>query len=376
VSDSASELPTFGRFRATSELGVGAMGTVYRAHDDVLGRAVAIKTLHSHSDTAIRERFLREARAIGTIHHPHILAVHDAGTEGNTPYLVMELCAGGSLRERIEVAPLAVDAVRQIGIQIAGALAAAHAANVLHRDVKPANILCTETGAWKLADFGIARLPDSKLTITGQFLGSPSYAAPESLRAGVFTPASDVYALGATLYEALTGSPPHGRHDLESLIRKLEQDPTPLRDKVKVGDAIDAAIMRSLAKDPAQRPTAAQLAELLATDHVPARRAWPRTRTFVIGAIALAIVLAIVLHGHDTPPPASVDGTPPVEHADDPNRPQVLDQNGNPVDDETAKRVLDQLDREDHDRPEDRDHDPPHGPGHKKHKDHPRPGDE
>ena len=335
------------------------MGTVYRAHDELLGRAVAIKTLHPRSDSAIRERFLREARAIGAIHHPHILAVHDAGTEGETPYLVIELCSGGSLGDHLETAPLSIEAVRQLGIQIAGALAAAHAANILHRDVKPANILCTESGAWKLADFGIARLPDSTLTMTGQFLGSPSYAAPESLRAGEFTPASDVYGLGATLYEASCGAPPHGQHDLASLIRKLDHDPIPLRAKVSVGEAIDAAIMRALARDPAQRPSALELAHLLATDRAPvaapgslpvaapagARLAWSRGRSFAVGAIALAILLAVAIVGRGTPSPGPSNG------ADPSTEPARSDPAG------------------------DRDEPPVEAGGHKRHKDHGDHGD-
>ncbi|CAN5477335.1 hypothetical protein BH11MYX1_BH11MYX1_28050 [soil metagenome] len=266
---------------------------------------------------------------------------------------MIELCSGGSLRDRIEAAPLSVEAVRQLGIQIAGALEAAHAASVLHRDIKPANLLCTETGTWKLADFGIARLPDSKLTITGQFLGSPSYAAPESLRAGEFTPASDVYGLGATLYEALTGAPPHGEHDLASLIRKLDHDPIPLRDKVTVGDAIEAAIMGALAKDPARRPTAAQLAHLLATDQAPvvARPTPPRSRRLllgVIGALALAILLAVAIAGRGTSPSAASVDMPATD--------------GTPVQAESSERVLDPLEPDDQASP--------HGHGHKKHKDH------
>ncbi|HEY5944668.1 MAG TPA: serine/threonine-protein kinase, partial [Kofleriaceae bacterium] len=224
-----ADLPRFGRFRALAELGTGAMGTVYRAQDEVLGRAVAIKALHSR-DKGTRERFLREARAIGAVLHPNILAVYDAGTDDQQPYLVMELAVGGSLRERINAGPLPIETVREIGIQIARALAAAHAANILHRDVKPANILAAGD-VWKLADFGIARLPDSTLTVEGQFLGSPSYAAPESLRAGEFSAASDVYGLGATLYEALAGGPPHGDHDMAALLRKLEAPPPPLRER-------------------------------------------------------------------------------------------------------------------------------------------------
>jgi len=371
------DLPRLGRFQAVAELGAGAMGTVYRAQDDVLGRAVAIKMLHAGNELELRERFLREARAIGAVHHPHILAIYDAGTEGETPYLVVELASGGSLRDAIKAGPLSVDTVRHVGIQIARALGAAHAANILHRDVKPANILCTQDRVWKLADFGIARLPDSTLTITGQFLGSPSYAAPESLCAGEFSPASDVYGLGATLYEALTGAPPHGDHDIQSLVRKLEQDPPPLRGRVAVPGALGDAIMASLARDPEQRPSADQLAHLLASSSEPASRAVAppavrsRTRKLAIAGVVAAALLITLLatrgRSHptpqvsplDPPPPSTGSGTvqadepaapnAPEDPTADPTRPTVVDQYGNPVDEETARRVLDQIERDSQD---------------------------
>lgn len=392
-ADRAAELPRFGRFRALAELGSGAMGTVYRAHDDVLGRPVAIKALHAH-DSGTRERFLREARAIGAVLHPNILAVYDAGTEHETPYLVMELAAGGSLRERIRAGALPIDVVRGIGIQIARALAAAHAANILHRDVKPANILAAGD-VWKLADFGIARLPDSTLTIEGQFLGSPSYAAPEALRAGQFSPASDIYSLGATLYEALAGVPPHGDHDMTSVVRKLEHDAPPLHTRRPVPAALDAALMATLARDPAKRPTADELARLLAAsaDERPVPRP-PSRRTKAIALVlaAVAIVLVAIAMSRDkrdavpsaantldpraqfAKPPAKSPAKPkprdrrgadgdardsrdprailPPAAPDppgpplDPFQPQIVDQYGNPVDDETARKILEQMERD------------------------------
>ncbi|HEY5951826.1 MAG TPA: serine/threonine-protein kinase, partial [Kofleriaceae bacterium] len=329
------DLPRFGRFRAAAELGAGAMGTVFRARDEALGRDVAIKALSAGGDAGIRERFLREARAIGAVHHANILAIYDASTEGDTPYIVMELATGGSLWDVLKSGPIHVETVRQVGIQIARALAAAHAANILHRDVKPANILATSPGTWKLADFGIARLPDSTLTVTGQFLGSPSYAAPESLQKGEFSPASDVYALGVTLYEALAGTPPHGDNGMQSLMRKLEEDPPPLHTRVSVPGPLGASIMAAVARDPARRPTAEQLANMLCAveqvpviEHVsatslgvapfalppaaapvtlPAAPAgatgWSRTQKLVVAAIvALALVL-IVWRVRDRPNP-------------------------------------------------------------------------
>jgi hypothetical protein len=381
-----SDMPRFGRFQADARLGAGAMGTVYQAYDDVLGRAVAIKTLHAGNQPGLRERFLREARAIGAVHHPNILGVHDAGTEGETPYLIMELAPGGSLRDRIKAGPLPVDTVRQIGIQISRALVAAHAASILHRDVKPANILCTQDGAWKLADFGIARLPDSSLTITGQFLGSPSYAAPEALRAGQFSPASDVYGLGATLYEALTGSPPYGQHDMQSLVRKLEQEPPPLRNWAAIPGPLGDAIMSTLVRDPGKRPSADRLAHLLASsvavDDAPPTTAWSRRRMLAVAGVFAAALLIIVLATRGrTPgaanlaPPPAPTGTglaAPAGESSDPSpdlnaipgeaQPMVVDEDGNPVDEDTARRVLEQIEREYRDEPRGR------GRGRHKHK--------
>jgi serine/threonine-protein kinase len=314
------DLPRFGRYRALAPLGAGGMGTVYRAEDEALGRPVAIKVLHAHGDPGARERFLREARAFGAVPHSNILAIYDAGTSGETPYLVMELAPGGSLRDRLKAGPLEIESVRRLGIQIARALAAAHAAGILHRDIKPGNILAVESERWKLADFGIARLPDSQLTVVGQFLGSPSYAAPESLRAGEFSPASDVYGLGATLYEAIAGAPPHGDHDMSSLLRKLDSPPPPLSERRAVPPSLEAAIMAAVALDPAQRPSAEELANRLAAIEdtlmgaalaapidVPGAAPVSRSRRrLIIGALIGAAVLALaILAGDGSSPTAS-----------------------------------------------------------------------
>ncbi|MEJ7602342.1 MAG: serine/threonine-protein kinase [Kofleriaceae bacterium] len=323
------DLPRFGRFRATGELGAGAMGTVYRAKDDILGREVAIKTLHAHrSDSQLRERFFHEARAVGLVTHPNIVGIYDMGTEDGAPYLVMELATGGSLKDHLGRGRLSIEVVRGLGIQIAQALAAAHAQDILHRDIKPANILVTGDGTWKLADFGIARVPDSSLTMTGQFLGSPAYAAPESLTRGEFSAASDVYNLGATLYEALAGDTPYGHADLESLFRKVKQDPPELRHRVALPDALGAAIMATLARDPALRPSAAELARrlaevtqpaaIVALPDVPGRIRWKPLAIGGLVAFALIVLIAATQGGGSpaigarvAPPPASLSDPAP-----------------------------------------------------------------
>ncbi|MFD1148199.1 serine/threonine-protein kinase [Saccharothrix hoggarensis] len=194
-------------------LGQGGFATVYRARQVQLNRDVAVKidnrVLQTERD---RRRFLREAHAAARLSgHPHVVSVHDAAfTPQGTPYLVMELCAGGSLADVVRRdGPLPAERVRQLGVQLADALAAAHAEGVLHRDIKPGNILLDRYGTAKLADFGLAALLDSEgsSTVTRDAL-SPSYAPPEAFAMAAPTPTADVYALAATLYDLLAGKPP------------------------------------------------------------------------------------------------------------------------------------------------------------------------
>ncbi|MBA3540288.1 MAG: serine/threonine protein kinase, partial [Deltaproteobacteria bacterium] len=221
---------SFGRYRVTSTLGAGAMGEVYLAVDDVLGREVAIKTLRSGATGVaarfLDERFRQEARAIAALAHPAVVQVFDLDPGADPPYLVMERVAGPSLKERFAEGPFPADTVRALGIQIANALAAAHAAGIVHRDVKPANILIAGPSSWKLADFGVAHVPDSSLTITGQFVGSPAYASPEALVRGQSTAAGDVFGLGAVLYQAIAGTWPR----LDATTSGLLAPIPPLRD--------------------------------------------------------------------------------------------------------------------------------------------------
>jgi serine/threonine-protein kinase len=257
-----------GAFEVVAPLGAGGMGTVYRAFDERLRREVAIKTiLLARTGHESVERFFHEARAVGTLAHPNIIGVFDMELAGDQPYLVLELAARGSLKQRMERGDVDAATVRSVGIQIALALEAAHARGILHRDVKPANILETDPGTFKLADFGIAKLPDSTLTMTGMFLGSPAYAAPESIGAGQFSPASDVYSLAATLHELLSGEPPYGRGaGLATIISKAVHDgPPSLAQHPGVPADLAVAIHAALATEPAARPTASAFAHALAT---------------------------------------------------------------------------------------------------------------
>jgi serine/threonine protein kinase len=241
------------------------MGEVHLAVDEVLGREVAVKTLKSGaSGLAARlldERFRQEARAIASLAHPGVVQVFDIDVNADPPYLVMERVTGPSLKERLVEKPLSDREIRALGIQIANALAAAHAAGVVHRDVKPANILAAGEGTWKLADFGVAHVPDSSLTMTGQFVGSPAYAPPEALLRGQLGPAGDIYGLGATLYQAIAGRWPRSESNTGALLAPVP----PLRELAphvspQVADVID----RAVAMEPDARPSASDFATALA----------------------------------------------------------------------------------------------------------------
>jgi len=195
------------RFEQIGVIGRGGMGRVIRVLDRSLNREVAVKLIHLQQlgNTQARQRFLREARAAGTLHHPNIVTVHDVAAGGE--YLVMELVHGESLASRLRrERRLAADEVRRIGAALLDALAVAHAAGIIHRDVKPANILIDENDTVKLTDFGVASFGDSELTSTGQLIGTPAYMAPEQLRARRVDQRADIYGAGATLFEVATGT--------------------------------------------------------------------------------------------------------------------------------------------------------------------------
>ena len=255
----------FGRYRVTGTLGTGAMGDVHLAVDEVLGREVAVKTLKgSASGLAARlldERFRQEARAIASLSHPGVVQVFDIDVNADPPYLVMERVTGPSLKERLADRPLSDRELRALGIQIANALAAAHAAGIVHRDVKPANILCAGEGTWKLADFGVAHVPDSALTMTGQFVGSPAYAPPEALLRGQLGPEGDIYGLGATLYQAIAGRWPRSDSTSGALFAPV---PPLAQLAPSVSPQVAEIIDRAVSIEPDTRPSASQLAAALA----------------------------------------------------------------------------------------------------------------
>jgi eukaryotic-like serine/threonine-protein kinase len=244
-----------GRYVLGRQLGAGGMGVVRTAHDEVLHREVAVKLLADNlaADPEARERFLREARAAARIHDPHVVTVYDVGDEAGRPYLVMELVDGPSFADVLATeAKLDPDEVVGVAAQALAGIARAHDADLLHRDVKPGNLLRHPDGTVKVTDFGVAEAADTPgLTRTGFVIGTRSYLAPERRRGRPADRRTDLYALGATLVELLTGRPP------------VEDEPVELSDDVPLGLArlVDAL----LAEDPDRRPATAEDAlEILA----------------------------------------------------------------------------------------------------------------
>lgn len=242
-------------FADAEEIGRGGFGIVYRCTQAALDRVVAVKVLITELDEH-RERFLREQRAMGRLTgHPNIVGVLQVGqTTGGYPYLVMQYHRQGSLEARISrLGLLPVEEVLRIGVKIAGALESAHRLDILHRDVKPANILLTDYGQPALSDFGIAHITGGFTTAAGTFTGSPAFTAPEILSGEPPSQASDTYSLGATLFAALTGHAAYERKSGEQMVAqflRIATEPVPdLRD-IGIPEAVSAVIEKAMARDP------------------------------------------------------------------------------------------------------------------------------
>ncbi|GII29776.1 serine/threonine-protein kinase [Planotetraspora mira] len=268
-----------GRYELITPIGRGTMGTVWRAFDRSLARVVAVKQirqdpgLNRAQREELRERMIREGRIAARVRHPSVATIHDAIEVNGSPWIVMELVDGRSLEQVIdEEGPLPPRLVAQIGYDLLGALRAAHAQNILHRDVKPGNVLLTDAGRVVLTDFGIAKAPgDSPLTRTGMVIGSPGYTAPERARGDYTGPESDMWSLGATLYFAVEGRPAYERgtvqETLAALMTETADPPTqagPLRPvlegllnkdhTLRLSPDRAAAMLRTVADTPSGRP--------------------------------------------------------------------------------------------------------------------------
>ncbi|MTE13095.1 protein kinase [Nocardia sp. CT2-14] len=264
----AEELSAVG-FDDAEEVGRGGFGVVYRCTQPALGRTVAVKILTAELDAENRARFFREQRAMGRLTgHPNIVPVLQAGTTASgRPFLVMPYYPSGSLDTRIrEQGPLPLETVLWIGVKIAGALESAHRSGIVHRDVKPGNILLTDYGEPALTDFGIARIAGGFETATGTLTGSPAFTAPEVLEGEIPTSVADVYGLGATLFCALTGHAAFERRSGENVVTqflRITAQPVPdLRDSGIAAD-VAAVVAMAMGRDPRERPSASALGEAI-----------------------------------------------------------------------------------------------------------------
>jgi tRNA A-37 threonylcarbamoyl transferase component Bud32 len=253
------------RYDLGDRLGTGGMADVYRATDRVLHREVAIKVLRETADTETdRARFTSEARTLARLSHVNLVMVLDAGMTTDQPFLVMELVEGTTLSERVQAGRLAPDEVAEIAAQLADALAYAHGQGIVHRDVKPGNVLLGHNGRVKLADFGIARLIGDTVrhTRTGTAIGTAAYLSPEQVRGDEVTPAADVYSLGLVLLEILSGERAFPGSPTESALARLNRDPD-------LPESLPEPWRRLLgamtAREPAARPTAEAVARELRT---------------------------------------------------------------------------------------------------------------
>jgi serine/threonine protein kinase len=337
-----------GRYRLVSLLGRGGAGEVWQAEDTVLARQVAVKLLRSLDGDPMDavQRFRAEAQAAARLTHPNVVATYDVGAAGDRVFLVMELVQGPDLAKLMRTAGLpTAELVTDIATQGARALDAAHEAGIVHRDVKPGNLLLAPDGTLKMTDFGIAKRAGNETTGLGVLLGTASYVSPEQVRGETATPASDWYSFGCVLYELLTGTPPFTGPTVDVVMRRHLEVPPPPITRTDVPPELSSLVTRLLAKNPADRPSSsADVAALLtpanqtqvlaftppAAEGVPGvgkwkeddpestighrapRRALPLAKIGVAAAVVVAGVVGALLlrSGVTTDPPAQAGGTP------------------------------------------------------------------
>lgn len=259
-----------GRYELGAVIGRGGMADVHRATDVRLRRAVAVKLFRAET-----QRSSSEARLLAALSHPGLVTVYDAAPEHDRPYLVMQLVEGPTLRRRLDLdGALAPGEAARLGARLADALAYVHAHGIIHRDMKPANVLLDRDGTCFLTDFGIARaLGSARQTSTGHCVGTAAYLAPEQLRGEPVGPPADVYALGLVLLECLTGSTEYDGSDVEAAVARLSRPP---RLPAWLPPAWTATLAAMTAGDPSQRPPAADCAQRLAAAGLGSPRRQPR----------------------------------------------------------------------------------------------------
>ena len=338
--EEADEIGRVGPYRVLKTLGAGGMGVVFEAEEPELKRQVALKIMHPSlaASESAKQRFLREARAVASIHHDHVATVYGVGEHRGLPYSAMERLHGESLAARLErEGKLPVAQVLQIGRQIADGLAAAHAQGVIHRDIKPANIWLerrTDGEQVRLLDFGLARVVDDNVRLTnpGTFAGTPAYMAPEQVQAAPVDQRADLFSLGSVLYEMSTGRLPFSGVDTPSMFVAIVQQkpPAPHTLDARVPRSVSDVIMRLLAKDPAQRvATAEEVGELLDRCSQPLQSAMSRRtkRRLAVGlmtvVVAILVLVGVVVY-------RITDNGTVVLHVDQPNARITID--GEPID--------------------------------------------
>lgn len=315
-----------GRYEIHDEIGQGAMGTVYRAIDPLIEREVAIKTvpieqLRSEGPDA-EARFLREAQSAGRLSHPNIVTIYDVGETASLAYIAMEYLSGSTLRDLMDRSLLPLELALDTALQMAEALAFAHEHGVVHRDIKPANVVVTgQRGRIKLTDFGIAHLLNSNQTQAGLMFGSPRYMSPEQAMGREIDGRSDIFSLGAVLYEMLTGRYAFDGDSLPSIVYRVvnETPAPPARPGGYLPPALDELLSRMLHKNPVFRPDAREVVNALLTlspappaapsDMAPAGRNRVSRGLRVLAfatpiAVFLLIGIGIIVIEHFVPPPA------------------------------------------------------------------------
>lgn len=353
MSDVTTRTFAAGRYVVERELARGGMATILLARDRELDRPVAVKVLDARlvDDPDVAGRFRREALTAASLAHPNVVQVYDAGEERGEPFIVMEVVEGEPLDVVLaREGRLEPERVRELGVQAAEALGHAHERGVVHRDVKPANLLLRGDGLLKVTDFGIARALDAttQLTEVGTLLGTALYVAPEQARGEPAGPPADVFSLGVVLYETLTGRVPWPIENLSELSSVAASPARPAGELAPgTPDDLEAAIMHALARNPEYRPPdanalAAELrgggpAEPRPTDSeaptvlfpapadAPARHRSPSRAGWYVVAAALAVALlaavaAVALGGGEDPPPAPVEPAPALDDALDQSR--------------------------------------------------------
>ncbi|HJW92388.1 MAG TPA: protein kinase, partial [Thermoanaerobaculia bacterium] len=251
-----SALSQVGKYRLVDQIGRGAMGEVFRAHDPILDRFVALKIIEAHGDEEKRLRFRREAQSAARLTHPNIVVVHDFGEDSGRFFMAMELLDGADLKRLIrENAFSDLRSRLDVMEQICDAVAFAHATNIIHRDLKPANIFVLPSGTVKIVDFGLARIGESSVTGTGTILGTPNYMSPEQVRGRGIDARADIFSLGAVFYELLSGRRAFDGDSVHAVLYAvMQREPEPLQLVApSIPTAVSEIVMRALQKDPSRR---------------------------------------------------------------------------------------------------------------------------